>query len=128
MYRHFTMNGIPWTVVDVDAGSDLLIDRSGNRTVATTDPLTCCIYVSQTIFGDFRKRVIAHEMGHAVCFSYGLLDTIHACCYPEKRIEMEEFICNFVADYGEMIFSITYQIIGDDALRLLPMHLERLIA
>ena len=122
------MNGYLWHVVDVPADSDYLIDRTGNRTVATTDGKTLCVYVADSVSGDFRKRVIAHEMGHAVCFSYDLLDEIHRCCLPSKRIEMEEFICNFVADYGELIFEITYRILGDDALHVLPRYLEKLIA
>ena len=122
------MNGYLWHVVDVPADSDYLIDRTGNRTVATTDGKTLTVYVSDIIVGEFRKRVIAHEMGHAVCYSYDLIGEIHRCCLPSKRIEMEEFICNFVADYGELIFEITYRILGDDALHVLPRYLEKLIA
>ena len=126
--KTFEMNGLLWQVIDVPEDSPFLIDRTGRRTVATTDGKTLCVYVSDSVSGDFRKRVIAHEMGHATCFSYGLLDEIRRCCYPSKRIEMEEFICNFVADHGEMIFEITYSLLGDDALRMLPKYLERLVA
>ena len=126
--KSFMMNGLLWRVKDVPEDSPYLIDRTGRRTVATTDGKTLTVYVSSSVSGDFRKRVIAHEMGHAVCFSYGLLGEIHRCCYPSKRIEMEEFICNFVADHGEMIFEITYKLLGDDALRMLPKYLERLVA
>lgn len=128
MIPHFVMNGILWRVVDVPPLSEYLIDRQENLTVATTDPDTLCVYLSMALRGDFKKRVVAHEMGHACCFSFGLLDEIRECCYPDKVVEMEEFVCNFVADYGERIFDITYKILGDEALHHLPMYLERLVA
>lgn len=128
MIDGFTMNGIYWKVISVHPMSNQLVDRTGTRTVAVTDWLSKTIYVSCNISGEFKKRVIAHEMGHAVCFSYNLLSEIHECCYPSKRIQMEEFICNFVADYGEMIFQITYRLLGDMALEILPYHLEQMVS
>lgn len=127
MLKRFLMNGYLWKVEIVSADSDYLISRNG-RTVATTDPDELCIFLSEELSGDFKKRVIAHEMGHAFCFSFGLLQEIWDCCYPDRRIQMEEFICNFVADYGERIFEITYKIMGDEALVRLPQYLERLVA
>lgn len=124
----FVMNGIEWRIYMVPSDSLYLVDRTGTLTVATTDPDTLCVYLSDMLHGNFKKRVIAHEMGHACCFSYGLLEEIHRCCYPSKRIQMEEFICNFVADYGEMIFDITYRVLGDGALEYVPYRLERLVA
>lgn len=122
------MNGYLWKVILVPSNSNYLVDRQGVLTVATTDPNDLCIYLSEELNGNFKKRVIAHEMGHACCFSYGLLDEIAECCYPEHRIQMEEFVCNFVADYGEEIFFLTYKILGDAALERIPYHLERLVA
>lgn len=110
----FGINGILWEVVTVHPNDPRLIDRTGAITLATTDPVTGCIYLSSVLRGTLKKRVIAHELGHATCFSYGLLDDIRRCCYPDNCIEMEEFICNFVADYGEMIFDLTYQMLGAD--------------
>lgn len=128
MLTRFILNNYIWKIKVVSANSPYLIDRLGNLTVATTDPDELCIFLSEELSGDFKKRVIAHEMGHATCFSFGLLQEIWDCCYPDKRIQMEEFICNFVADYGERIFEITYKIMGDEALVRLPQYLERLVA
>lgn len=128
MLTRFVMNGYLWRVVNVPPDSDYLISRDNVLTVATTDPDTLCIYLSDALHGEFKKRVIAHEMGHACCFSHGLLDEIRECCYPSKVVQMEEFVCNFVADYGERIFSLTYQIMGDEALYMVPTYLERLVA
>lgn len=128
MLTRFILNNYIWKIKVVSANSPYLIDRLGSMTVATTDPDELCIFLSEELSGDFKKRVIAHEMGHAFCFSFGLLQEIWDCCYPDRRIQMEEFICNFVADYGERIFEITYKIMGDEALVRLPQYLERLVA
>ena len=127
MLREFVMNNYLWKVIIVPANSRYLLSRTG-LTVGTTDPNTLCIYISEELTGELKKRVIAHEMGHAACFSYNLIPQIRTCCYPDKYIDMEEFICNFVADYGEMIFSLTYDILGGKALYTVPYHLERMIA
>lgn len=121
------MNDYLWKVITVPGNSQYLLSRTG-FSVATTDPNTLCVYISNELTGEFKKRVIAHEMGHAACFSYNLISQIRSCCYPDKYIDMEEFVCNFVADYGEMIFSLTYDILGDEALQYIPYHLERMIA
>lgn len=128
MLTRFVLNNYIWKIRTVPADSPYLVDRQGVLTVATTDPDELCVFLSEELTGNFKKRVIAHEMGHATCFSFGLLPEIWECCYPDRRIQMEEFICNFVADYGERIFEITYKIMGDEALEVLPHYLERLVA
>lgn len=105
--RMITMNGIKWYVVRVPPTSGYLIDRSNTLTLGTTDPVTRCVYISDQLKGNIEKRVIAHELGHVACFSYGLIGQIHAYSYPEHWIDMEELICNFVADYGAYIWDIT---------------------
>ena len=42
--------------------------------------------------------------------------------------EAEEWVCNFIADYGESIFGVAYSILGEDAWALIPYELEKLIA
>lgn len=125
--KRFVMNDYLWKVITVPANSRCLLSRTG-PTVGTTDPNTLCVYISEELTGEFKKHVIAHEMGHAACFSFHLIPQIRDCCYPDRQIQMEEFICNFVADYGEMIFSITYKILGDSALAQVPYYLERMMA
>lgn len=104
------MNGYVWRVRYVHPKSDLLIDRTGNARVATTDPTTLCIYISQELYGDFSDRVLIHELGHCALFSFDLLADIHRMVHREYRIDAEEWICNFIADYGRLIFSICGEI------------------
>lgn len=117
-----TMNGMRWYVVRVPPKSSYLIDRSNILTLGTTDPVTRCVYLSDDLYGDLEKRVIAHELGHVACFSYNLLNEIHMYCYPEHWIDMEEFICNFVADYGAYIWDVTQD------LTKVKSNIERMIS
>lgn len=120
--REIVLNNVKWHVIRVPPNNPYLVDRSNVLTIGTTDPISRCIYIADNLYGELEKKVIAHEIGHAVCFSYGLLNEIHRYCYPEHWIDMEEFICNFVADYGEMIWDITKDIAK------VPIYLEKLIS
>lgn len=122
------MNDILWRVIYVSPQSPLLIDRTGVSRVATTDPKTHCVYLSNTLTGEFLNTVLLHELGHCVMFSYGLLNDIHKLVAPEFWIEAEEWVCNFIADYGLKIFSIAYDTLEDDAWACIPYELEKIIA
>lgn len=120
------MRGL-WHVVFVDQKSEMLVDRTGRLTVATTDPETRTIYLSNTLEGDFLNRVLIHELAHCVMISYDLLSDIHRMVYPEYWIEAEEWVCNFIANYGFEIFSKAYDILGNDAWLVVPQELERML-
>lgn len=123
--KYFTMNGHFWRVIFVHPTDERLIDRTGNLTVATTDPATSCIYLSEDLSGEFLEHVFIHELGHATMVSYGLLDILHSMSSPQKWIEIEEWICNFIADYGFEIFSIASNTLGDSAWRIAPFGVSR---
>lgn len=122
------MNGQLWRVKHVNANSPLLVDRTGKHRVATTDPYTSCVYLSEELNGDFLKTVLLHELGHCVMFSYDLLDDIHRTVDPENWIEVEEWICNFIADFGSKIFATAYDVLGEEAWSFVPRELERYIS
>lgn len=107
------MNGLKWSVVFVDPYSSELIDRTNVQRVATTDPLKRQIFLSRSLQGEFLQRVLTHELGHAAMISYGLLDEIHLKIRPRFWMEMEEWICNFMADYGPIIFKDVYSILNN---------------
>lgn len=120
----FYMNGILWSVYYTSSNDPILIDRTGTRTVAVTDPATYSIYVSELLKVPFLTKVILHELGHVMMISYGYLEEIHRMCYPEYWVEMEEFICNLIADRAKEIFLRAYDIVGDEAIHLVPSVLE----
>lgn len=123
----FVMNGDLWQIIIVDPSDQMLVDRTGTRTVATTDPMAKCVYLSSTLHGDFLIRVLIHELGHCAMISFNLLDDIRNSVYPSKWIDAEEWICNFIADYGFKIFSVAYSVLGENAWICIPKELEKII-
>lgn len=124
----FVMGGDLWHVIFISPNDVNLIDRTGRYTVATTDPVTQTVYLSEELSGDFLVRVLIHELGHCALLSFNLLDEIHKVVLPMYWIEAEEWICNLLADYGRVIFSTSYRLLGNEAWRLIPQQFERLIA
>lgn len=122
----FVLNGRPWTVIFVDPASPILVDRTGKLTVATTDPNTNTINISSNVTGYFLSKVLIHEIGHCALVSFNLLDDIHRMVIPEYWIEAEEWVCNFIADYGLFIFEAAYRILGEKAIYTVPLELERI--
>lgn len=123
----FTLNGLTWRIKIVPPNSQFLLDRTGLIRVATTDPAANRIYLSSSLKGNFKMRVLIHELSHAVMVSYGLLDELHQFVEPEHWIEAEEWVCNFLADYGRKVFSVAYKELGDDAWRIIPREMEKII-
>lgn len=123
----FTMNGYSWQVLRVDRNDPMLVDRTNTRTVGTTDPTTKTVYLSTELSGNFLVRVLLHELGHCALFSFHLTNEVHRMCYPEYWMEAEEWVCNFIADYGFLIFSAAYKTLGWHALDRVPSELEKWI-
>lgn len=128
MVDGFTMNGIFWRIKFVSPNSDMLVDRTRYFRLATTDPETYTIYLSRKLKGSMLTKVFLHELGHCTMISYGLLDEIHSKVDPQYWVYMEEWICNFIADYGLGIFKTAYRILGDKAWERIPSEIEKLIA
>lgn len=128
MLDRFVMNGYLWTVQFVQNNDQRLMDRTGKMTVATTDPESLSVYLSEELTGDFLMTVFIHELAHCALWSFGLLSTIHQMTKSEYWIDIEEFICNFLADYGLKIFKIGYKTMGYDAWKNIPKEFERYIA
>lgn len=122
------MNGYQWHIQFVEADSPMLMDRTQTQTVATTDPETFTVYLSNQIYGDFLIRVLLHELGHCAIFSFNLIEDIHRMVRPEYWIDAEEWACNFIADYGLTIFSIAFDILGYEGWKFVPYELDRLLA
>lgn len=116
----FFMNGYLWHIVYVRPESGLLMDRTGKKRVATTDPHTRCVYIANDLDDEFLATVLIHELGHCVMFSYGILEEIHSFVLPEHWVEAEEWVCNFIADYGREVFQIARMILGDETLISIP--------
>lgn len=123
----FYMNGYLWRVKFVPFDDPVLIDRTNTYRVATTHPVKYCIYLSDRLSGLFLTRVFAHELGHCVLFSFDLLWEIHRMVKPQYWMDAEEWVCNFIADYGLFIFSILYDILGEKAIDSVPYWIDEFV-
>lgn len=128
MIDEFYMNGMHWSIRWTNPADPILIDRTNVFTCAVTDPDTMAIYLSNQLKGEFLNRVLIHELGHCVMYSYNLISDIHRMCKRRYWIEMEEFCANLLADYGNQVFGLAYSILGDEAIHIVPYELERLVA
>lgn len=124
--KRFVMNDYLWKVITVPANSRYLLSRTG-PTVGTTDPNTLCVYISEELTGEFKTRVILHELSHCMMFSYGYIEIIHQYCKRRHWIDMEELIANLIADRAKEIYERAYEIVGDKAIRYVPYGLERYV-
>lgn len=113
MTAFFYMNKDLWQVDFIYPLSPLLVDRTNRLTVATTDPKTRRVYLSWDLGGSFLSRVLIHELSHCAMVSFGLLRAIHRMVRPEYWIDAEEWMCNYIADYGQGIFFIADQILSN---------------
>lgn len=74
--------------------------------MAMTDYLEKKIYYSEALSNSNAVmmlddiRVLIHEICHCVLYSYGLLYDIHKAVKKDYWILAEEWICNFLCDYG----------------------------
>ena len=96
----FVMNGDVWRPVMVDPDDPRLWDRTGSARIATTDPSARRVYLSRELRGPFLDRVLLHEAAHCAMVSYGLLEGLHRIVPEESWADVEEWACNFLANYG----------------------------
>lgn len=118
MYRGFVIGGEWWHVKIVPPSSPVLVDRTGTLTVATTDSAARCVYVSSAIHGRFLKRVLGHEITHVIMSIYGFNDDLKRSIRKRDYVEIEEMICNIVANHGGDILRIAddlYKAINEKA-------------
>jgi hypothetical protein len=98
----FSINGTMWQVQCKNSNSGEL-KRSDNVSVlGVTDRNTHTIYLSNVLRGFMQRKVLIHEVCHAICMSYDVY----------LPIEQEEILCDFVATYGDEVFDIVDMVLG----------------
>lgn len=107
----FLLNGRTWRVTFVNPNSLLLVDRRNSHTLATTDPYAHQVYISNALSGDLLRRVLAHELGHCVMVSYDMLPYLHKMTRKEYWVDMEEWVCNFLAEFSPIVHTILMDIL-----------------
>ena len=122
------MNGDLWRVQFVSSQYDVLIDRTGNRTLGVSDYSTHIISIANNLHGELLNRVFIHELGHCVMFSYGLLSELHRMVKKRYWVDAEEFVCNILADYSHFVIGTARDILGNKFTYVAPVGAERMIA
>lgn len=128
MLRQFYMNGDLWRVRFVSPNDNVLIDRTGKRTLAVSDYSTMIISIANNLHGELLNRVFVHELGHCVMFSYGLLTDLHRMIKKRYWVDAEEFVCNILADYSHFVIGTARDILGNKFTYVSPVGAERMIA
>ncbi len=85
-----------WNVVFVNPMSKELIASNGNRVLGVCDNNIKTIFIANNQTDSKTEHIICHEITHAMCFEQNI----------DIPYELEERLCNFMADYGREIISI----------------------
>ena len=128
MLKQFYMNGDLWRVRFVSPNDNVLIDRTGQRTLAVSDYSTMTISIASNLHGELLNRVFIHELRHCVMFSYGLLPELHRMIKKRYWVDAEEFVCNILADYSHFAIGTARDILGNKFTYVSPVGMERMIA
>ena len=116
----FAVNGDEWHVERVAWDDPVLVDRTGHLCIGVTDPKTMTVYLADWLEGSLLARVLIHEMAHATMWSNGLIADLGKMVKPEKRVQAEEWICNFMADYGMKIYNDAAKVLTGKAIDCIP--------
>ena len=112
----------------VSPHDSVLIDRTGERTLAVSDYSTKIISIANNLYGELLNRVFIHELGHCVMFSYGLLPELHRMVKKRYWVDAEEFVCNILADYSHFVIGTARDILRNKFTYVAPVGAERMIA
>lgn len=98
----FKINNVDWNIVFTN-NSKKIMRSDGSISLAVTDWNDKTIYVSNKPKGAYLRKIIAHELCHCFCFSYGV----------HMPIEQEEFMADWISKYGtDLIYLLDYLMAG----------------
>ena len=104
----FVINGIKWQVLYKNSNSSELMRSNGTRALGVTDVRTHTVCLSNKLCGYMLRKVLIHEICHAICMSYDVF----------LPIDQEEILCDFVANYGDEVFEIVDMILSATVRRV----------
>lgn len=108
----FKTNGDYWRVIRVSPGDPRLIDRTGKERLATTDPVSKTISVSEAVKPPLLDQVMLHEVSHAVGISSGATARLRGIIPSDYWIGVEEWAANMTELYAIESIGITSRILG----------------
>lgn len=98
--RPLIIRGQVWRVVRVAPGDPLLIDRTGTRTIATTDPASKVIRISNLVMPPSFDQVYLHEATHAMMEEAGVNELLSRLPDDRQQILAEEMLAWFLEHHA----------------------------
>jgi hypothetical protein len=97
----FIINHKIWYLKFISPRHELLVMPDGEFTIGVCDNNTQTIYLASNLRGHLLKKVLCHEIVHAMMFSYQVPLTYR----------QEEIVAGIIDTYGEKIINITDKIL-----------------
>ena len=94
------INGELWQDNRVSPGDPLLVDRTGDLRVATTDASTRSISLSNRLVPPMLDRVLLHEIAHAITISHNLLMPLRTQIPETLWVMVEEWSAELLEQHG----------------------------
>ena len=85
-----------WRMEFCRPNSPNLLRSNGTRTVGVSDNSVKTVWIADDLSDYMRERVTCHEITHCICFEYNI----------SLPIDLEEWLCNFMADHGREIIDL----------------------
>lgn len=98
--RAFAANGQVWRVIRVPAGDPSLVDRTDTVRLATTNPATRVISISETVAPPLLDKVLLHEIAHAITLSWGLLPGLRHEALRGDLTGLEEWSAQLIENHA----------------------------
>lgn len=98
----FWINGIKWKIKYVAPNSEDLRRSDGTLTIGVTDANVHTVFINNSLSEYMNRKCITHELVHCICFSYDI----------DIPIEQEEYMADFVANYGYEIIDIVEMLLS----------------
>lgn len=112
MARPLVIGGNVWRVVRVSPGDPLLIDRTGVSRLATTDPSTRTIRISEAVPIRLFDRVYLHEAAHAAMDGAGVPELLAGVLEDDERVLVEELMAWFVETHSIQVIDAVGMSLG----------------
>lgn len=86
------INGVEWNIRLVSPLHTKLFRKNGSRSVGVCDNYTKTIYINWDLNRSLIKRVLKHELVHAIIFSYKI----------KMDLDAEEHLANLIEENREV--------------------------
>ena len=82
------------------AGDPSLVDRTDTPRIATTNPVTHVISISETVVPPLLDKVLLHEIAHAITLSWGLLPGLRHKALRGDLTGLEEWSAQLIENHA----------------------------